>query len=201
MKDSVRGGLLVSVILVALVFYYFIWIYQPPDMASPNDDPSVVAGGINYLDETPEIPDRTPVSIGDPAPDFMFYTIEGEQIRLSDYIGQKNVVLDFWATWCGPCRLEMPLLRDFYTLYSDRVEIIAVTSEPKNKAREIAQFIDGEEINFKVIHDASGGIQGIYPTRGIPYLVFIDTNGIAVREHTGYDQNLPSELVELFDLE
>jgi thiol-disulfide isomerase/thioredoxin len=201
MKDSVRGGLLVSVILVALVFYYFIWVYQPPDMASSDDDTPVASGSVNYLEETPEIPDRTPVSIGDPAPDFMFYTINNEEIRLSDYIGHKNVVLDFWATWCGPCRMEMPMLNDFYRRYSDQVEVIAITSEPKNKAREIAQFINGQEINFRVIHDASTGIQNLYPTRGIPYLVFIDTNGVAVQNHTGYDPNLASELIELFGLE
>lgn len=203
MTNSVRGGLLVSLILVALVFYYFIWVYQPPD-ATPSadaDNGSTVAGPVNYLEATPEIPNRSTMEVGDPAPDFMYYTIDGEQVRLSDYAGQKHVVLDFWGTYCGPCRQEMPLLNNFYAEHSDEVEIIAITSESKNNARAVRNFVENNNLDFKVMHDPSGSIISLYPTRGIPYLVFIDKNGVAVDKHLGFDPGITNIIGFTFGLD
>jgi len=129
----------------------------------------------------------TPMEIGERAPDFTFETIDGEVITLSDYIGEKHVILDFFATWCRPCRDELPELRDFYERYSGDVEIIAISSEHVRSSGTIRDMNDDMELEFPVMHDFSATIGTLYPTMSIPYLVYIDINGIVLDEQTGYN--------------
>jgi thiol-disulfide isomerase/thioredoxin len=65
--------------------------------------------------------------IGSRAPDFTLNALDGRPVRLSDYRNQKTVVLSFWASWCGPCRMEMPSLENFYSKNRDNVEVLAVS--------------------------------------------------------------------------
>jgi len=186
MNDASRGGIIFGVIIGALVAYFAIWM---PGCTADNTGGAVTETG-----------GRTLMVVGETAPDFSKMSVDGREITLSEYTGEKAVVIDFWATWCGPCMMELPILEAFYEKYSDRVEVIAVTSEPVGKANDIQAVIDEKGLTFTIIHDPSSSISNMYPTRGIPYLVMIGIDGTAVDTHLGMDPDIEATFVELFNL-
>jgi peroxiredoxin len=145
---------------------------------------------------------RAPIkATGLSAPDFTATTIDGEKITLSDFKGKKAVVLDIWATWCGPCRMEMPDLQKIYEKYSDQVEIIAVSQDQQlSDLSKIKSFVEEFKITFKVIHDNDFSISKRYPTRSIPFVVLIDKDGKIVKRITGYDTQLEQTMVKALKL-
>jgi thiol-disulfide isomerase/thioredoxin len=113
-----------------------------------------------------------------PAPDFQLETLNGEEVSLSDLRG-KPVLLNFWATWCGPCRLEMPLLQEIYEDpgWSERgLVIIAVNL--KESGATVQKFVEENNYSFAVLLDISGRVGTLYNTRYIPTTYFIDKDGI-----------------------
>jgi peroxiredoxin len=115
------------------------------------------------------------LSIGSKAPDFKLININGEPIKLSDLRGHP-ILINFWATWCGPCVLEMPLIQDRYQEYSTSLMVLAVDAdEPYDNIRD---FVYDTEITFEVLQDPDGRIQGLYNIQGYPTSFFIDTEGI-----------------------
>lgn len=116
----------------------------------------------------------TVAEVGAKASDFTFTTLEGQSVNLSDYEG-KVVVLNFWATWCGYCIEEMPDLNELTNAYED-VEIVAV-----NRGETLAEgkaFAETSGYDFIWGFDESGSAESLYPSRGIPYSVIIDKDGI-----------------------
>lgn len=185
MNNTIKGGVLFSTVIVALLSYYFIWVHEP------------VGAEVD-----PEIPDSSArPDEGERAPDFTYVTVDGLEITLSDYIGEKPVVLDFWATWCRPCLDELPLLQAFYEEYGDQVEIIAITSEDARAKDGIANIIIQKALTFPVMHDPSRGISNLYPTRAIPYLVFIDIDGKVTSTHTGMSPSIGENILEVFGID
>lgn len=113
--------------------------------------------------------------IGKPAPDFVLSNREGDQVRLSDLRGKK-VLLNFWATWCVPCRVEIPGLRSMYDrLQGDDFEFLAIASESPDK---VERFIQDNPMNYPVLLDTTGHVANLYDVRVYPGFVFIDENGI-----------------------
>lgn len=185
MNNTIKGGVLFSTVIVALLSYYFIWVQGP------------VGAEVD-----PEIPDSSArPDEGEHAPDFTYVTVDGLEITLSDYIGEKPVVLDFWATWCRPCLEELPVLQAFYEEYGDQVEIIAISSEDSRVKDGIANIINQYALTFPVMHDPSGGIGNLYPTRAIPYLVFIDIDGKVTKTHTGMSPSIGEDILEEFGID
>jgi peroxiredoxin len=116
---------------------------------------------------------------GDQAPDFELTTLAGEKVRLSDYKGQK-VILNFWATWCPPCKAEMPHMQKYYEKNADKenVEILAVNLTSMDEGRNAVQeFVDGYELTFPIPMDVDGDIGEEYRAFTIPTTYMIDTNG------------------------
>ncbi len=188
MKDSTRGGVIVIVIVLALVAYFAIWMPGCDSNVGSNRSSGGGSGSPSRMVK------------GQTAPDFEHVTIDGTNIKLSDYIGEKPVVLDFFATWCGPCIVELPVLQQFYQGHSNEVEIIAISSEESGSAGAIRSLISSKGVSFPIIHDPSRGISNKYPTRGIPYLVFIDKDGIVISDHLGSDPKIGDAIIEEFGL-
>lgn len=182
MKDSTRGGIIATVIILALVAYFAVW------MPGCGEQGPGGGGGGNVMKK------------GEAAPDFSDITIDGQNIKLSEFIGDKPVVLDFFATWCGPCMAEMPVLQEFYAANSDKVVIIAVSDEDAGSAGKIQAAIQAKGITFPVIHDSDKTISSMYPTNAIPYLVFIDKDGNVVDTHLGADPNIGNAIKQKFGL-
>jgi thiol-disulfide isomerase/thioredoxin len=188
------------VVIVGFIggMYFLFFVYEPPNASAKAYHRDTVA---NYLDAPPEIPEKTtPMLVGQLAPDFSFACIDNKVVKLSEYRGNKPVVLDFWATWCGPCRMELPTLQEFYSQYSDKVHIIAISSEGNASAAEIRSVAHNDELSFDVVHDPSRTIDALYPHNAIPFLVFIGKDGKVLSTATGYNPEVGKEIQSLFGL-
>lgn len=128
-----------------------------------------------------EEPNTAPV-VGSYAPNFTAKTLEGKDIALRDYRG-KPVVLNFWATWCPPCRAEMPLLQQYYTKHQGEYNMVAVNdAEPKE---QVQAFIQQQGFTFTVALDPQQSIVAKYRIQGFPTTFFIDAEGVIRYMHVG----------------
>ncbi|WP_241535816.1 peroxiredoxin family protein [Indiicoccus explosivorum] len=113
------------------------------------------------------------------APDFSLETLSGDSVKLSDYRGQK-VVLNFWASWCEPCKKEMPEMQNFYESLPEGadVEILAVNLTDKDDGLDkIQEFVEEYEMTFPVPLDESGNVSETYGVLAIPTTFLIDEEG------------------------
>ena len=114
-------------------------------------------------------------AVGHPAPDFALTTLDGEPFTLSDADGMP-VVLNFWATWCGPCRNELPALQDAAERYNDRILFVGV--DQAEEADVVQSFVDEFGLTFPIPMDSDGAVGQRYNVRGLPTNFFIDSNGL-----------------------
>lgn len=121
---------------------------------------------------------------GQPAPDFALKSSTGENLRLSEYRGDV-VMINFWATWCGPCRQEMPLLDDLYARY-ERVGFTLLGVNIDDDSRRAMQMIDELGVNFPVLFDASKNVSKLYDVEAMPVTVLVDREGTVRHIHHGY---------------
>lgn len=145
---------------------------------------------------------------GDTPPDFTLTSLDGEDITLSDLRGKK-VVLNFWATWCPPCKAEMPHMQSFYDKYGQEknVEIIAVnlTSAERDvtadaKVDTVMTFRDSFELTFPILLDPENSAGSDYQIITIPTTYFIDSNGYIQRAIKGpMDVDMLKEYVDALD--
>ncbi|HZD53642.1 MAG TPA: TlpA disulfide reductase family protein [Woeseiaceae bacterium] len=122
--------------------------------------------------------------VGQPAPDFALKSAAGENLRLSEYRGEV-VMINFWATWCGPCRQEMPLLDDLYTRY-ERVgfRLLGVNiDDDSGKAMEMAEQLG---VGFPVLFDADKSVSERYQVEAMPVTVLVGRGGTVRHVHYGY---------------
>jgi thiol-disulfide isomerase/thioredoxin len=125
---------------------------------------------------------RSGVQEGMRLPDAEFIRLEGGTIKVSDLRG-KPAVINFWATWCGPCKEELPLLQQAYG--SDKgagFQLIAVTDEGKG---EVSAFVEGSDMRLPVVLDPGGQAGNRYHVQGIPTTFFLNSAGMIVIRHTG----------------
>lgn len=124
--------------------------------------------------------------LGKPAPGFSLPSVDGEMIRLNQLKGQV-VVLDFWATWCPPCRAAMPELQKLHERYAEQgVKIIGVNLREDRATAK--RFIEQNGLDFDFVLDEQGRAGRIYRVTGIPQTVFIDREGIVQSVHVGFSQ-------------
>ena len=115
------------------------------------------------------------VASAEVAPDFTLQTLDGGTLTLSEYHGEKPVILDFFATWCPNCRRSMPKLSGFYDAYSDQVEVIGVNLQEGEGSVE--RYIEAADISFPIVLDPSGVASRAYGVPGTNYHVLINTDG------------------------
>lgn len=130
--------------------------------------------------------------IGHAAPDFELPQLDGKTFRLSDYAG-RTVVLDFWATWCGPCVAALP---DYVeaTRFFDDSELVFVAVNIEESPRQIRAFLEEQELNVRVAIDGGSEVASAYQVNGIPHSVIISPEGIIEWVHVGYDPDAGAEV-------
>jgi len=160
------SGLVVGLGLGIIIFFGF---YKP----------------VNSTQES-ELVLRTEVSSGPeegvPAPDFDLTSLSGERVQLEDYRG-KIVLLNFWATWCAPCRLEMPAFQSRADQFENDLAVVAINFSEDQA--EVQAFVDELDLSFDVLLDPQAEAQRLYLIRGYPTTFFIDREGIIRVQHVG----------------
>lgn len=127
--------------------------------------------------------DDSPVQIGELAPNFTLENLEGELVSLSDYRG-KGVFINFWATWCEPCKREMPYMEAQYKAMQDKgIEILAINISESNVA--VNSFKNRLGLTFPILLDRDRSVTNRYGIIPIPSSFFIDKNGIVVSRVDG----------------
>ena len=112
------------------------------------------------------------------APDFTLETLNGEQISLSELRG-KVVLVNFWASWCPPCRAEMPAIESVYRSYKGLgLEVLAVNTTNQDDVTAAAAFVQELGLSFPIPLDHAGAVSASYNLRGLPSSYFIDRQGI-----------------------
>ena len=139
--------------------------------------------------------------VGNYAPDFTLKTPEGQKISLSDYRG-KVVFLNFWAIWCGPCLLELPVLDKLNKeMKSEDFVVVAVNLDQKMGEGKVKDFLKSKKFSFTVLLDQNYAIGNEYYVRGIPINFIIDRDGVIVKRVQGlYDWNHPSMKEEIIKI-
>ncbi len=123
-------------------------------------------------------------SVSGPAPNFTLKSLAGSNFKLSETRG-KVVLLNFWASWCGPCRKEMPLLNNLHNKYKSLgFTVLGVNVEQKtSKARD---FINSRPVDFPILLDSSNKVSKLYKVVAMPSTVLIDRDGKMRYLHQGY---------------
>lgn len=137
------------------------------------------------------IPLAAAEAINVPAPDFTLESRSGENLRLEDHRGEV-VMLNFWASWCGPCRQEMPLMDELYSQYKDLGFTILAVNVDENRD-EALRFLDKVPVNYPILYDPESSVSELYEVKAMPTTVMIDRNGNARYLHYGYQPGYEDE--------
>ncbi len=120
-----------------------------------------------------------------PAPDFKLTTLTGETVKLSDYRGKK-VFINFWATWCPPCKEEMPHIQQYYEKSAkDDVVILAINEDSKGNRDAIQQFVNEYSLSFPILLDETGDVSITYEILTLPTSMIINEEGVVVEQIIG----------------
>lgn len=154
---------IVTIMVVILIAALFIFFY--PQSEKPQSDLA-----------------KTGSDMGNRAPDFSLQNLNEKEIKLSDYQGEK-VFINFWASWCPPCKAEMPDLQRLNENYQDQIVILTI-NVGESKAAAI-NFMMMHNFSFPVLLDQDKAAAQDYLVRGIPSSYFIDQNGIIINKTVG----------------
>jgi thiol-disulfide isomerase/thioredoxin len=122
------------------------------------------------------------------APNFELKDLSGNAVRLETYLGHP-VLLDFWATWCGPCRMSIPMVQNFYIHHKDEGMIVLglnIDDDPSGVYSFVKQF----KMTYPVLLAANSSVPGDYEVEGIPHFVFIDPQGHVERVYQGFSPDM-----------
>ena len=142
--------------------------------------------GVVVLWSSPDNPTTTnrqlPPTVGSPAGDFTLRGLDGQVYDLSDLKGTP-VVINFWATWCPPCKEEMPLLEEYARKYPDQMVILGVDYQEKEDV--VRAYKEEVGVTFPILLDRTGSVADTYYVRNFPMTFFVDTEGMIRAQHLG----------------
>jgi len=131
---------------------------------------------------------------GSPAPQFTLAARSGEDVSLAQYKG-RVVMLNFWASWCGPCRQEMPLLESVYKKYGKMgFTLLGVNLEPDSQAAN--EWLKQTPVSFPILYDKDSKVSKLYDVAGMPSTVIIDRSGKLRMLHRGYKPGDENEYLD-----
>lgn len=153
------------------------------------------AKGIDTLLQKAEI---KPIKGGQMAPNFYLENLNGKKVDLKQYRG-KIVFLNFWATWCGPCKEEMPSMEALYQKLKERNFVFLTISVDYDEKKKVKDFIDKHRYTFPVLIDPKCVTLDLFGVKGIPATILIDKNGRMVGRAVGPRDWKSSEIVSILN--
>lgn len=193
MKAKTIIGMIISVLIIT----YMIVVLIKTNFVAEEYPSGMIEDQSNQLSSSDSDIDLEKNKV---APDFELQSLSGEIFRLSDYRGKK-VFLNFWASWCGPCKVEMPYMENYYKKHKDleNVEIIAVNmTKSEINVKKVQGFVDFYGLTFPVILDSEGEVEKLYRVLSYPTTYLINEEGIIVNGFTGSVNN-DEKIKELID--
>jgi peroxiredoxin len=124
------------------------------------------------------------LKVGQPAPDFTLPDLEGKPVTLSAFRSHNAVFIDFWATWCGPCRTALPGIQDLADKYKER-GLAVITIDQGESRDQVRYFIERRQYSFPVLLDSDNVVGNLYGVRAIPTSVLVDKNGLVQQIFVG----------------
>ena len=151
-------------------------------------------------DSTQALSEKSGLGQFDTPPDFELTTLDGDLVKLSDLKGKK-VMLNFWASWCGPCKAEMPHMQTYYEKHKDDgdFEMIAVNlSTSERRGHEgIVEFVEEYGLTFPIPLDKDGKVGDMYNVISIPTTYMLSTDGTIAQKIIGpMDENMMKDLID-----
>ena len=146
--------------------------------------------GLQYLQRSPRI--------GYEAADFTLPDLQGKAVRLSDFRG-KVVFLNLWATWCPPCRMEMPSMQALYKRLASRDFVMLAVAEDEGGAAAVGSFVRDAGLSFPVLLDPEATLSPRYGATGYPETFIIDRSGRVVNHTIGPEEWNSKEMVAYFE--
>lgn len=135
------------------------------------------------IGERPQESPVAPAKVGMEAPDFTLKDLQGNAVTLSQYRG-KVVFLNFWASWCPPCREEMPSMERLHEVYAGR-DFVMLAVNVEQDVKDVRAFLEKHPHKFPILLDAAGLAQGLYGVYRFPETFLIDKNGRIVEHYLG----------------
>jgi peroxiredoxin len=132
---------------------------------------------------------------GKPAPNFSLDSLDGHKVTLADYRGKKKVVISYWASWCGPCRVELPEMKRFYEKYHKNdsdFEFVAISIDDDRESAE--GYAQKAKLPFPVLLDLGHEAADAYSVEAIPATFIVDKDGNVKQTHTGLDEAIEIKL-------
>jgi thiol-disulfide isomerase/thioredoxin len=135
-----------------------------------------------------------PLASGNPAPAFDLDSLAGKHVNLADYKGQV-VLINFWASWCGPCRKEMPILEQLNKAYKSKgVQLVGVNVEPNSE--DAKKYLQSTPVTFPILLDRASTVSKLYQVQGMPNTVILDRSGKVRYIHRGYQPGAENEYLD-----
>jgi len=152
-------------------------------------------GGAAIADEPAAKPERPSLLVGSIPEDELGKDLKGNKIRISDYHG-KVVIVSFWASWCGPCKKELPVLAGVVKRVGpDHLQVIAINYRDEYEPFKYVVNVL-KDYPITILRDANGKMARKYDVRAVPRMILIGRDGKVAADHTGYGESMIPELVD-----
>jgi len=142
------------------------------------------SNAIGKLDTPPDSVLTEPPRVGHLAPDFLLQTLDGREIHLSDYRGHV-VFLNFWATWCGPCKIEMPAIEKLYREFRPKGFAVVAVSSDAEGAAVTRPYRDSLGLSFTIAHDPEMFVGRLYGVHSLPMTFLVNREGVITHQIFG----------------
>lgn len=176
-KTLILIGLLVILVAGASILYNSLSENYQPDTLLAEDNTSDTAA-TESNSNTDSVEDTSSENQPTTAPNFTVYDLEGNEVNLTDFFG-KPIIVNFWASWCGPCKMEMPDFNEAYKTYKGEIEFLMVNmTDGSRETKELASsFIAENGYTFPVYYDTDYSAAITYSVSSLPTSYFLNANG------------------------
>lgn len=184
-----KKGLLIIIVIFVLLMGGATVLYRqlgqttaPDQLTSRQPEKEAEAGDPDEDDFNEDDSDKQEKI---PAPDFVVYDADGNEARLTDFFG-KPIVLNFWASWCGPCKMEMPDFHEEYLESGQEIQFLMVNmTTGRETMKSAGDFIEEQGYTFPVFYDTQSEAASAYGAYSLPTTFFIDAEGYVIAQATG----------------